>query len=91
MEQPEILEALRKHLEEIIDSPGTTLEPDTPLLEWGILNSLTTTRLVAFVRDSLEVDIPPEEMVGEHFRDLLSISRLVAGLADRRDLPVKGA
>ena len=85
MENPEIIKALRTFVEGLIDSPGTRIEPDTPLLEWGILNSLSTTRLISFIRTELDVDVPAEEMVGENFRDLLSISRLVSGLADQRN------
>jgi acyl carrier protein len=82
----EVLDILKKYIEErILDSPGVVLEADTPLLEWGILNSLSTTQLVGFVRDHFGMDVPPEEMVGENFRDLASITRLL----QRLDRPVR--
>lgn len=87
MEYAKIQDALRSYIEDqLIDAPGTAIDPDTPLLEWGILNSMSTTRLVSFIRESLGIDVPAEEMVGENFRDLTSITRLVSGLADARDL-----
>ena len=81
MDGQEFLDILKKYIEErILDGPGTTLEADTPLLEWGILNSLSTTQLVGFVRDHFGIDVPPEEMVGQNFRDLASITRLLQRL-----------
>ncbi|RCG33322.1 acyl carrier protein [Sphaerisporangium album] len=81
MDESEVADVLRKYLtERILDATDVAIEPDTPLLEWGILNSLTTTRLVGFVREHFGIEIPTEEMVGQNFKDLRSIGRLVAGL-----------
>ncbi len=81
MNESEVADVLRKYLtERILDAADVQLEPDTPLLEWGILNSLTTTRLVGFIREQFGIEIPVEEMVGGNFKDLLSISRLVVRL-----------
>jgi acyl carrier protein len=78
VDDQEILDVLKKYIEErILDSPGVVLELDTPLLEWGVLNSLSTTRLVGFVREHFGIDVPTEEMVGENFKDLRSIGRLL--------------
>lgn len=81
MNESEVADVIRKYLtERILDASDVEIELDTPLLEWGILNSLTTTRLVGFIRDQFGIEIPIEEMVGGNFKDLLSISRLVTGL-----------
>lgn len=58
------------------------LTPDAPLLEWGILDSLNTARLLAFVSERLDVHIPMESVVVENFRDVASIARLVGTLQD---------
>lgn len=82
MEDPAILDILKKFIEDqLIDAPGIVIESETPLLEWGILNSLATTKLVAFIREDLGVEVPMEEMVGENFRDLACITRMVSDLA----------
>ncbi|WP_326823013.1 acyl carrier protein [Streptosporangium sp. NBC_01639] len=82
MHESEVADVLRKYLtERILDASNVEIEPDTPLLEWGILNSLTTTRLVGFVREQYGIEIPVEEMVGENFKNLLNISRLVVRLS----------
>lgn len=59
---------------------GTELRPDSPLLEWGILNSLNTTRLVAFLRTELAVDVPPTHITGRHFHSLNAVTDLVLSL-----------
>jgi acyl carrier protein len=82
MEDTAILDSLKKFIEDqLINAPGVAIELDTPLLEWGILNSLATTRLIAFIREDLGVEVPIEELVGENFRDLACITRMVAALA----------
>ena len=78
MEAQGVRETLKKYIEEtIISDSEVNLEFDTPLLDWGILNSLSTTKLVGFVRDHFGVEVPPGEMVGENFRDLTAISGLI--------------
>jgi acyl carrier protein len=56
------------------------LTPATPLLETGILDSLRTARLIAWLRDDLGVRVPPMAMTGKNFRDVDSITELVLGL-----------
>ncbi|MBB4918281.1 acyl carrier protein [Streptosporangium saharense] len=81
MNGSEVSDVLRKYLQErILDTSDVEIEPETPLLEWGILNSLTTTRLVGFIREQYGIEIPMEEMVGGNFKDLRSISALVVRL-----------
>jgi acyl carrier protein len=52
----------------------------TPLLDWGLLNSIETTRLVAHIRTAFGVRVPPTEMVSRHFKDVESITDLVTSL-----------
>jgi hypothetical protein len=43
MQDQVILDSLRAYVSErILQDPSVTIEPDTPLLEWGILNSIST-------------------------------------------------
>jgi acyl carrier protein len=57
------------------------LSRTTPLLQWGVLNSMNTALLLTHIRDHLGVDVPPTELNGSNFRDLDSITDLVVGLA----------
>jgi len=57
------------------------IEPETPLLEWGVLNSMNTMRLLNFIREDLGVTVPPAMIAGRHFRNLAAISDLVSSLS----------
>jgi acyl carrier protein len=81
MQDQVILDSLRAYISErILQDPTVTIEPDTPLLEWGILNSISTVQLIGFIREQFQVDVPPEEVAGRNFKDLRSISQLLAQL-----------
>ena len=81
MQDQVVLDSLRAYVSErILQDPSVTIEPDTPLLEWGILNSISTVQLIGFIREQFQVDVPPEEVAGRNFKDLRSISQLLAQL-----------
>lgn len=76
-----VLDTLRTYVvERILQDSNVAIEPETPLLEWGILNSISTVQLIGFIRDEFQVDVPPEDVVGSNFKDLRSISQLLAQL-----------
>jgi acyl carrier protein len=66
------------------------LTADTPLLELGLLNSIETARMVAYIRETFGVRLPPASMNAGNFRDLNAIAALVVGLlpAAAGDRPV---
>lgn len=81
MQDQVIFESLRAYVSErILQDSSVTIEPDTPLLEWGILNSISTLQLIGFIREQFQVDVPPEEVAGRNFKDLRSISQLLVQL-----------
>ena len=81
MQDQVVIDSLRAYVSErILQDPSVTIEPDTPLLEWGILNSISTVQLIGFIRERFQVDVPPEEVAGRNFKDLRSISQLLAQL-----------
>jgi len=88
MDYDRTLESLREYLSEhVLATPGQTgleqgITAKTPLLEWGVLNSLRLTQLLGFIRDSLGVEVGAEHIVGGNFRDLDAVTRLVIGLHD---------
>nr|WP_155073924.1 acyl carrier protein [Streptomyces taklimakanensis] len=63
------------------DSGVTDLEPDTPLLEWGVLTSMNTSLLLNYIRTELKVTVPPAYITGKHFRDLRAITDMVRELS----------
>jgi len=59
----------------------SSLTPDTPLLEWGVLDSLNIARLLAYIRSDLGVDVPARFISSRHFRTVDDIAALVAAQA----------
>lgn len=81
MQSQVVFESLRAYVSErVLQDPSVAIEPDTPLLEWGILNSISTVQLIGFIREHFHIEVPPEEVSGRNFRDLRSISQLLAQL-----------
>ena len=82
MEDQVIVDVLRTYVgDQILQDSEVPIERDTPLLEWGLLNSISTTQLVGFIRDHFQIEVPLEEMVGNNFKDLGSISQMLLQLA----------
>lgn len=64
------------------DHDDAELAADSPLLEWGVLNSMNTAHLLSFVRDDLGITVPPSSITGRHFRDLNAIADLLCSLGE---------
>jgi acyl carrier protein len=62
------------------EEESAELRPDSRLLEWGVLNSMNTARLLTYIRDDLGVYVSPLYITGEHFQTLESITDLVQSL-----------
>lgn len=79
----DITDTLRRFVAcELLGDPDSAAElsDDAPLLEWGVLDSLNTARLLAYLTERFGVEVPVEQVVVEHFRDLGAIARLVREL-----------
>jgi clorobiocin biosynthesis protein CloN5 len=57
------------------------LTESTPLLEWGIIDSLRTALLLAHMREKLGVFVSPAKINARNFRDVTSIAALVVAEA----------
>lgn len=69
--------------ETLFDEASTgPITATTPLISSGLLKSLETARLIAFVKDQLGVRIPPTAMVRTNFENLQTLSDLVDTLRD---------
>jgi acyl carrier protein len=53
-------------------------DADSPLLEWGILDSLRTAMLLNFIRRELGVAVPPSRIDPVDFASIRRIAMLVA-------------
>lgn len=85
----DILKVLRTYVaEEILRGNADDLNAQTPLLEWGLLNSIEIVKLLSFIDDRFEVEVPFEMIDEARFRNLETISTLILGLSEA--LPLKG-
>lgn len=57
--------------------PEGELDEHTPLLEYGILNSLNTALLIAYMRDELGITLPLMEVTAATFKSVNSISSML--------------
>jgi acyl carrier protein len=75
----QVLENLTDYVSERLLGADSAADLDdrTPLLELGVLNSLETSRLVAYIRETFGVRLPPTAMTAANFRDLATIAGLV--------------
>jgi acyl carrier protein len=82
MDHSEVVAELAEYVRtELLGDRTAELGPTTPLLEWGILNSMNTARLLAHIRERHGVTVPPTYLVGNNFRDLSRIADMVVALA----------
>jgi acyl carrier protein len=84
----EAAEDLRKYIvEQILDGRNADeLDFGTPLLEWGIIDSLTIVDLVVFVKSRFSIDLPASELVPENLESIQALTALM-----ERHRPSSGA
>ena len=74
----DILERLISYVaDELLEGRGVGLDAGTPLLEWGILNSLEIRRMLAFIANEFGVELKPGNLSPSTFANLGEISRTV--------------
>lgn len=73
MDIEEISSQVREFLlkELLTDEDGSSIENSTPLISTGVLNSLATLKLVAFLEDTYEISVKARE-VGIDYMDSIS-------------------
>lgn len=62
------------------DDAASEVDGQTPLLEWGILNSMNTAILLTFIRDELGNQVPPAMINAKNFKNVDSITAMVLSL-----------
>lgn len=60
-----------------LDGQDGGLDENTPLLEWGVLDSNAMVDLLGYVEEQFGVKIPFDEVRPQHFRTLKSLTELV--------------
>jgi acyl carrier protein len=75
-------QALVNFIREALVSPDTGVEvdADTPLIDRGLLDSLSLLQLMLFIEEQSGVHVPDDEVTLENFRTVSSIGAMVQRL-----------
>lgn len=75
----QIVDATKAYiLREILSGEdAASLEPDTPLTSSGVLDSISTVKLIGFLEDEYGVEFEAHEISEDHLDSLSSIAELV--------------
>lgn len=69
---------------EIMEGHASDLDALTPLLELGIIDSISTAKLTAHISEKYGVHVPPEFLTAEYLQDVRSIAKLIEQLRLRQ-------
>jgi acyl carrier protein len=66
---------------ELLDGRDTGLDEHTPLLAWGVLDSLSVNVLVSYTSERFGIDVPQGEVTPENLKDLDAYVAMLMRLA----------
>ena len=70
---------------ELLNGDARDLDEKTPLLAWGVLDSMAMIRLTEFIEQELEITIPTNELLDSaNLETLATITQMVERCAARR-------
>lgn len=67
--------------EQLLNGDTAELDRATPLLEWGLINSMEMKQLVTFLERRFGVTLGARDVVAQNFRTVEAIAALVGGRA----------
>jgi acyl carrier protein len=77
----EMLDELRGFVvRELLDGRDTGLDEHTPLLAWGVLDSLSVNVLIDFTSERFGIEVPRSEVAPRNLKDLDSYVSLLTRL-----------
>jgi acyl carrier protein len=71
----------------VLDGKDIGLDEQTPLLEWGIINSMELLRLLSFIHQRFGVEIPFEKVSADDFVTIAAIASLISTIAHKESTP----
>ena len=76
-----IVTALKNYITaELLDGQGSDLELTTPLLELGIIDSISTLRIVQFMESKFDIEVPANELKAENMSSINNMSKMILKL-----------
>jgi acyl carrier protein len=86
MQRSEVINQLKHYIStQVLDGKDIGLDEATPLLEWGIINSIEIVRLLSFIEKQFGVAVPLAKMTADNFTSLGAIAGFVLEV-DKEDL-----
>ena len=71
MTRSEMLGELRQFVvHELLDGRDTGLDEHTPLLAWGVIDSLSVAHLIQFTHERFGIEVPQREVTPDNLTDL---------------------
>ena len=64
-------------VEQRLEGDASGIDASTPLLAWGVLDSLSVVDLMAFIEQRFAVQVPAEQVTAQNLETLRSITELV--------------
>lgn len=65
---------IREYINEEILNGDSPVDIDDDLLSDGMVDSLSMIRLIAYIEEKHQIQIPPEDLVIEHFQTIRAIT-----------------
>jgi acyl carrier protein len=82
MSQSDVIHHLKEWVsKELLEGQDIGLDETTPLLEWGVINSIEIARLVSHIEDEWGISVPEEMVVLGNFENLQAIASLITKLS----------
>ncbi|MCA9683343.1 MAG: acyl carrier protein [Myxococcales bacterium] len=71
-------------IEQFLDGDGADLHEDTPLLEWGVIDSIAMFTLLRFIKERFAIEIPDTAVSPRNFHSIEVLQRLVSKLQEEQ-------
>jgi acyl carrier protein len=87
MQRDVVRKQLTKYIaQDVLEGKDIDLDETTPLLEWGIINSLEMVKLLSFIREQFGVDIPTDKLVADSFTSILQFLSMEINCSGSEDI-----
>jgi 2-hydroxymuconate-semialdehyde hydrolase len=71
MTRDEMLDDLKQFVgQELLEGRDSGLDEHTPLLQWGVIDSLSVAELVSFTRERFDIEVPQSAVTPDNLKDL---------------------
>lgn len=78
MQASEISQALERFIvDKLLDGEGDELDENTPLLEWGVIDSLAMVALLDFIKIRFGVAVPDDDVSPRNFASIGTLTKMI--------------